>query len=278
VNFIIEEGHLGKRMVLTGRWEPSYARDAAHIGVVELELNYARGWSACDLAFLSELSFLRALELTDWNLDDVSGVHALQSLVRLKISTYCKTSIDFAAFPALEDLSLEWRPGARSLFGCSSLRRVFLNKYAEDDLVPLLALPRLSHLSVASPKIDRLGASKSSSLEFLGVYAAKRLVTLDGVEQLPNLTALEVNDCPRVSDLRPLRSLRRLASIHLCNDGNILSLEPLAGHEQLEELLFYGNTRIEDGRISVLKPLGALRVAFQDRRHYDMKRAEFPAG
>lgn len=278
MEYSVEEGTVGRRMVLSGRWEPGYARDAQRLGVVELELNYAKGWKGGDVAFLADLTFLRVLEITDWNLRDVSPVHGLRALTRLKISTYCNTAIDFTSFPELEDLSLEWRAKATSLFECRSVERVFLNKYTGDDLAPLLGLPRLVHLAVAGPKISMVGASPGTPLEFLGVYGAKRLTSLRGVEYLAKLRALEVNDCKNALDIEPLRALRGLESVHLCDDGDIESLEPLAEHGRLKELLFFGSTSVRDGRISVLRPLLLRKVVFQDRRHYDMKRAEFPSG
>lgn len=275
MDYAIEDGQLGKRMTIRGHWDPRFARDARRLGVVELELNYSKGWKGDDVTFLSDLEFLRALELTDWNIGDVSSIHALRTLVRLKISTYCKTAIDFGSFPELEDLSLEWRAKARSLFGCSSLKRIFLNKYTGNDLASLMRLPKLVYLSVASPKITEIGASPGSNLEFLGIYAARGLQSLQGVENLTRLRALEVNDCKNILDIEPLRTILGLESVHICDNGDIDSLAPLAQHQQLRELLFYGTTSIKDGRISLLRHLPFLKAVFQDRRHYDMKREEF---
>lgn len=276
MSFIVEDGKLGKRMTLVGPWDPEFCRVARRLEIAELELNYAKGWKGGDLEFLPDLTFLRSLELTDWNIAGVQPIHSLRSLLRLQVSTYCKTEIDFRCFPELQDLTLEWRPKAQSVFGCTTLERIFLNKYTGSSLKPLLALPRLKHLAVASPRITEIGPSAGSILEFLGIYGAKRLESLKDVEKLTKLNALEVNDCRALSNIEPLRRLGGLASIHLCDDGEIESLDPLGEHTELRELLFYGDTCIRDGRISVVRPLSLRKVVFQDRRHYDLRRSEFP--
>ncbi len=102
------DGKYGRRMVLHGVWKSEYGGVIASRNVAELELNYAHGWVRSDLSFLRGLPELKCLELTDWNINDVSEVHALQNLRRLQISTYCKTEIDARAFPYLGLIHFMW--------------------------------------------------------------------------------------------------------------------------------------------------------------------------
>jgi len=276
----IEDGKFGRRLVLTGRWQPSLLEVVQREQVVELRANYAHGWEGRQLDFLDGLGHLEAFEVTDWNIEDVSPVHCLSNLKRLKISTFCKTSIEFSSFPQLEDVSLEWRAEAKSLFACKTLKRVFINKFAGADLVPLLGLPQLESLSVASPKVSELGGAPDMPppLDFLGIYNARKLASLEGVQARRSLTRLEVNDCGKVGDINALAALTSLRILHLCDDGHLASLQPLRGQPGIRELLFYGTTAIQDGGIEFLLSLGLEKVVFQDRRHYDAKRAAFPAG
>lgn len=279
-SYRIEDGEFGRRMVLTGPWQPSLLGEVQRERIVELEANYAHGWKGADLGFLNGLTHLRAFEVTDWNIKDVSPIHCLTNLKRLKVSTYCKTAIRFSSFPQLEDVSLEWRARAKSLFDCKTLKRVFINKFAGADLSPLLALPQLTSLSVASPKISMVGVAPDMPppVDFLGLYKAQKLEGLEGVQQLRSLTRLEVNDCRKVSDINALAASSSLRVLHLCDDGDVESLQPLRGLVGLRELLFYGTTSVRDGRTEFLLSLGLEKVVFQDRRHYDAKREAFPAG
>lgn len=276
-SFELQKGAFGKRMVLTGPWNDRLLAEAE--GVAELEVNYAHGWSGDDLGFLSDLTQLVAFELTDWNIRDVSAIHRLRNLRRLKISTFCKSEIAFGSFPNLEDVSLEWRPKAKSLFECESLTRVFINKLAAPDLTRVLSLPRLAKLSLAGPRASSLGrvGAQSAPLEFLDIGAARKLGSLDGVEQFPRLHRLEVNGCPGISALDQLSALGGLETLHLCDDGNVSSFRPLQELTKLRELLFYGTTLVEDGGVGFLRSLGLEKVVFRDRKHYDATQAELSA-
>lgn len=273
----IEDGVFGRRMVMRRAWS-SAARSAAQgAGVRELELNYAKGWTDHDYTFLSELSELVALEITDWNATDVAPIHQLSGLRRLKVFTYCKTAIDFSRFPKLEDCRLEWRAKARSIFEHTGVKRLFINKCPGKDLVAFEKM-NLESLSLASPKLETLtGIDALKKLTFLGIHVARRLSTLDGLQRIPGLIHLEVNDCPKVSDISPLTDLGNLEEVHLCNDGEIETLRPLAAHKALRFLLFYESTSVRDGDLSVLKELPSLEhVVFMDRRHYSHKASDFP--
>lgn len=80
-------------------------------GIVELVLNTSCGWESGPLTFLAELPFLLALEITDLDLQSITGIEALHELRALDLMTYCGTPIDFAAFPMLQSCVLEWRQG-----------------------------------------------------------------------------------------------------------------------------------------------------------------------
>lgn len=276
----IENGMFGRRMVLTGPWQPSLTGEVQRQRVVELEANYAQGWKRGDgVGFLEGLPHLQAFEVIDWNIEDVSPIHCLSNLRHLKVSTYCKTAIDFSAFPQLETVSLEWRARAKSIFNSRTLKRVFVNRFSGSDLEPFLEIPTLIDLSVASPKLVELGVPPGRRvLESLGIYNARKLKDLEGIQRLDRLTRLKVNDCGKIGNINPLAALGSLRVLHLCDDGELESLQPVRALGDLRELLFYGTTSIQDGRVDFLLSLGLEKVVFQDRRHYDVKRSAFPAG
>lgn len=279
-DLIIEDGALGRRMIVRSSWSSEALAAAKLQAVREIELNYSKGWTQHDYSFLQQLTELEVLEITDWNAADVAPIHALSHLRRLKLFTYCKTPVDFGAFPLLEECALEWRPKSESLFTHRGVKKVFVNKCPLKDLRAMSLMTNLQSLSLASPKLESLqGVEDLTALTFLGVYVARRLTSLEGLQTAQSLTHLEVNDCSKIQDIAPLAALRGLRKLHLCNDGTIPTLRPLAELKDLEQFLFYESTNIVDGDLTLLKALPKLRhVTFMDRKHYTHRRGEFTHG
>src|ERR1700674_5866381 len=125
----LEDGEYGRRAVITSKWRSEMSRYLLANDVLELELNYAKGWRGNDLSFLKELPQLRAFKIIDhFGLPDVEPIHYLHELRALDVQTYCKTPIRFSEFPQLEDCGLEWRPKCESLFSCMTLKNLFVNR------------------------------------------------------------------------------------------------------------------------------------------------------
>lgn len=279
-DWTLEEGHFGPRMVMMASWSPEALSAARAAGVRELELNYAKGWCGRDVSFLEELrGTLAWLKIIHFNLDNVTPVNALRQLRYLDVNTYCRTEIDFSRFPMLEECCLEWRPKARSLFAHAGIKRLWVNHCPERDLKNLVGMKSLESLRLASSRLVKLeGIEALRKLTFLGVYSARGLTTIRGVDQLPDLVHLEVNGCRKLEDISPVGGARRLRTLHLCNDGPIQSLAPLRALRELEVFLFYESTNIIDGDLSVLLQLPNLRdTAFQERRHYSHRRVDLPS-
>ncbi len=276
--FDIERGQYGMRMVLTGAWTDAARRTLEKRNIVELELNPAKGWQRNNLAFLSLLGGLVAFAIVDEKTVDVSPIHALSHLRSLKVLTYCDTPIDFTRFPQLEEVSLEWREGASSLYDCATLRHVFINNCSAKSLDVFHKLNRLEYLSLKSPRLEMIGNVPTlQSLSFLGVYNAGRLYSLAGVEQFPNLEMLEIERCRKISNIVPVASLRRLQRLMFANCGDIDSLKPVAELKELREVFFHESTRIVDGDLTPLKSLPHLEdVSFQERRHYNCGWEDLP--
>ena len=242
--------------------------------IERLELNYAKGWRGQSLEFLCGLTELKSLKVLDWKIESIDSIHELVSLEELQLTTGCNSPIEFDRFPRLESVALEWREGATSLFSQMNLRSVFINEYSGADLDAFRDLANLRRLSLAGPKIDRIGSSTLEKLQGLEIKGAKRLSSLEGLEGYRSLASLELNGCPRIADISALNSLEKLERLHLCDGGKIRSLAPLRGLPHLEEVLFYGSTVIEDGDLTPLVNRGLEKIAFQDRPSYSHRLAE----
>ena len=127
--FTLENGQYGLKAVINGIMPLTAPADFGQHGVVEIELNRSKGWCGEDISFLREMPFLQSIDIIDMQIRDVTPVHHLNNLKRLRLLTYCKTPIDFKAFPDLKDCGLEWRKGCHSIFECESLQKLFINGF-----------------------------------------------------------------------------------------------------------------------------------------------------
>src|SRR5436309_196037 len=94
VGSTIEPGILQSALVLNGRWHPSYAAFMQRYGILELNVNYAKGFVGDDLTFLREVPFLKGLTLITYNISNVSNIHILHELRALNLGSRDKTPID----------------------------------------------------------------------------------------------------------------------------------------------------------------------------------------
>lgn len=276
MGIVFESDAEGPKARAIGEWTVDDAEALSKSGVRRFEVGSGYG----DLAFpfTNGLEKVDDLKVNHLALRSDGDVATLPDLHRLSLETYSSDAIDFRVFRRLERLHLNWRPNAESAFESASLRSLSVAGCPITDLNPL---------------------SRLSALEGLRLASARKLSSLDGIQRLPNLRTLRLLDDRALVDLSPLadsgssltelwldgcrrvgaidavarhRELRRLV---LADGGRIASLKPLAGLPVLEELYFYGSTIIEDGDMTPILALPALRrVAFAPRRHYTHREAD----
>ena len=74
--------------------------------VVELDLNYAKGWVGDDISFLRELPQLLSFMMIEVGLSSLEPIHALHELRCLKLTARCKTGDDATNFRNLRSAQL----------------------------------------------------------------------------------------------------------------------------------------------------------------------------
>ena len=270
------KGEYGLRLSLMSSWSDKIERVIKTKGVVELELNRAKGWNGNDLSFLENMRELQVLEIIDWKNMDLSPVHCLSGLRRLAVDTYCNNEINFLCFPELKSASLEWRPKAKSIFQCLTLEYIFINNCPGEDLEQFSNHINLHTLRLKSPKIKRIGnISTLAGLTHLELCNARKLESLVGVEVLRTLECLDVESSRKIQDIDSVKSLMQLKKLLICDCGEIKSLAPLLNLKNLKEFIFYESTNILDGDLSPLKTLpNLINVSFQERPHYNYQRKD----
>lgn len=272
-----EMGEYGLRAVLKSRWDNSYFGLLESRGVTELELNMAKGWRGATIAFVSQMPRLRSLIIHDFAIDNVESIHSLTELRQLEIHTYCGTPIRFECFPYLRVCGLEWRKGAESVFDCSQLESLFLNRLTHSSSRSFVRLINLQRLTLLNAPIEEVeGFSPLSHLTFLRMANLRKLMSLDGISNLIGLEILEIQKCPRIHSLEPMAGLTNLTKLVLTDLGSIENIAVVRGMHNLEILVFPGTTNVLDGDLSPLENLKYLkRVSFQNRRHYSHRREDF---
>jgi Leucine-rich repeat (LRR) protein len=273
----LEDGYYGRRAVITSAWSAEMTDYLLANNILELELNDGKGWRHGDLSFLEKLPRLQSLTIIDLRIPSVSPIHFLPELRALTVITYCKTEIIFSAFPGLVECAVVWRSKATSLFECTTLKKLFVNRYDGKDVAPFTRLINLESLSILNAPVKGLqGLSDLKELRSLRLANLKRLTSLTGIEGLANLEELEIHTCRAVGSIEEVSSLSRLQKLFLNNDGDIESLSPLKKLHLLEAMTFSESTNILDGDLTpLLRQKHLARISFQNRRHYSHKREEF---
>jgi Leucine-rich repeat (LRR) protein len=277
--FLLEQGPYGLRAVLTSHWTANVERQLLKTPISELEFNYAKGWLGQELPSLGAFPDLLAFTIIGMSIKSVSPIHSLHELRSLKVLTHCKTEIHFDQFPRLLECGIEWRTGAKSLFECISLKKLFINRYSGQDTSAFAKLRTLESLTLLGSPIKSLGGLKNlADLRFLRLGALRSLATLKGIEELTCLERLEINTCRRISSIEEIGTQMNLQELYLDNVGDVRSLKPLSRLLRLRRLTFVESTNILDGELSVLFGLPMLElVSFQNRKHYSHRREEFGA-
>ena len=209
---------------------------------------------------LRDCPSLKKLSIVNCGLVDLEALAGLKQLLELGIGEAPLRSLKgVEELPSLQRLVLSQVPldslvGVESAQGLSTVTLFRLRPLT--SIVPLLRLPRLRVL-----EID--GSKKIADLERLGEIA--------GLEEL-RLISLAL---PDVNFLSRLSRLRVLALAHV---GKIPSLGFLRGLTSLEGLGLLENTTVEDGDLSVLLHLPALkRCQYTEHRHYSPRKDEIQA-
>lgn len=269
----IKKDDRGRKAVLVDSWGPGDGETLRRSGVTRLQL-VVRG---PDLEFLkdvvSELDGIEELQLVNHVLSSDGGASALSNLRALGLETYSKDRIDFAqSFPKIERLSFNWRPSGGTAFDATTLKSLSISGYPLADLNPLARLGGLHALRLDNSRHLR-SLSGVEGLDLIRILSLRDDRALTDIGRLSathhSLSEFELNACRKVTDITALERHRDLRRVVLIDCGRITSIGPLVDLPELEEFWFYGTTVIDDGDMTPLLRMAALkRVSFAPRSHY----------
>ena len=269
--FHVENENGGATLVVTDSWSTQVERVLDSGEVDGLDLNYAKGFKTTDLAFIRPWP-LKRLDILDRTITNLTPIYALSStLESLSVQSAPAATIDLARLPALTSVSVDWAQVRSSIGDLPRLTDLLLLSYSEVDLVPLQWNTRLVRLRFKDrPRLRSLaGLEALQSIEHLGVYLAP-LRDIAALRDLPptGLRELHLESC-RMSDLSSVASAQGLRLLNASDCGEIDSLAPLCGLEELEIVWLYGTTKVLDDDLTPIAALPRLReLRMMSRKTY----------
>lgn len=235
-------------------------------------VSFDHGYRLQDVNFLSTHSWIEYLTIQYYGKIDLNGIHHLGNLrgLYLNITDNDTQLIDFSCFPYLETSYFDWRPKAKSIFDCKTLKELRIDKFRKPDLQNLSGLCNLKLLRIGSSPIISLSGIEKLNLSRLDLVYLTKLESLRGIEGLSDtLVSLELNTCKKISSINEIGLLNRLKYLGVNNCGDIESIKGIRGLQLLERFDFWESTNVLDGDISPLLQLKKLKkIAFMDRPHY----------
>lgn len=175
-----------------------------------INLNYINNWRT-DLEPLRNLQNIKCLIINEYPPSmefDYSAMQSLRHLMKLSIYTSDRKEIDFSNFPLLKDVSITWRPKAKSLFECINIQRLFINRYIGKDLSNFFQLKNLKFLRVNLGSVISLnGLRNIAGLEELMLMQIPKLEDIDDLLELKHLKRLQITNCKRIKNISAVKKM-----------------------------------------------------------------------
>jgi hypothetical protein len=273
---IVDYDFLPERcLLLNGEWQSKFADVMEKEKINCLRLSYSAGWKSTDLSFLSEVPFLKGLDVYSYDVFDLSDIEKLKQLEHFSFDDMkLKIGLDFTKLPNLKSCSGSWSKKVQSLFECDNLERLSLDKYPGSDLELLSTMEKLEFLHLQSRKMTSLNGIENLNLSNLELAYCTGLSDIYSIKKLPEMTHVEFTSCKKVFDFSSLSYLKKLKKLLIEGCGSIQSLSFLTDCSDLEELYLI-DVKIEDGDCSPIIKLGKLKkLALASKRNHSHTGAE----
>ena len=198
---------------------------------------------------LSDMANLTALDASNANISDLTGLAAATNLKRLDLGEeYVEAEWDLINSNSISDLS--------PLAGLTNLIRLDLGYNSIVDISPVAGLTNLTHLSLWSNAIvDISPVAGLTNLTWL-YLSSNAIVDISPVAGLTNLTELYLGS-NAIVDISPVAGLTNLTELSLYYNA-IVDISPVAGLTNLTYLSLWSNAIVDLSPVAGLTNLTTL--------------------
>lgn len=207
---IVNQSWIKGRVLLVKEpdWNSEFLNIFRNEGCQHLRLSYSMGWRQTELDFLDEFSEeeLLGLDVVTMKTKDLSMIQKFRKLRNLCISIPCNKAPDMSNFPDLEVLMFDHRNSLLPSYKATNPWALNVGKYPFEDLKAIESFKKLRYLQIHGGNLTRLdGLENFPELAHISLYGLRKLESIDLIEKLPHINAIEVERCKNVESVRKVR-------------------------------------------------------------------------
>lgn len=223
-----------------------------------------------DLDFLSEYTFLEALDITSVDDSNFSFLNKLENLKDLTVNVPGQNIIDLSKQTELETLTIQWRKNKiLGLEKCNKITSLCLVDYTEEDFKLIASLLNLEDLKVKTALIKNCSGIESlTKLKSILFGNCKKLSDIEGLKELKRLTSLSFDFCPQIRNYTSLGYLTNLEDLQIIDCKGVSSIKFIENLPALKKFSILGNTDVLDGDLMPAKKIK--EVFYKHRKHYNV--------
>jgi Leucine-rich repeat (LRR) protein len=228
------------------------------------------------LSILKELPELRYLRISGkFKKPEYKVIESLSRLEQLSIADYEAYELNFSKLKNLKSYFSPIKHIDHPIFHCKTLEYIGTNTNLE-HFESFSNLNHLKEVYLHAKKIKSLnGIENIPNLRLLEIDYGSNLYDISSLSKLKNLEKLSLYGCKRLKSLEDVSRITNLRCLYFDECGVIESLRPLQRCKSIEYVSF-GDTIIEDGDLECLMHIKPLKgVFFKNRRTYNKKIEDF---
>lgn len=184
------------------------------------------------------------------------------------------TTVDYSKINGIEKFSI-YNSGCLNYNHIPTVKSLGLSGFQGQDLQNAFSSLQLDTLSVIQCKVQSLeGIQRSEKMQCLYLYYNRFLKDISALSKVrETLTALRIENCPKITDFSVLGELENLELLELSGSNELPNLEFLKKMKNLKTFIFSIN--VKDGDLSPCLGLSYV-YSGKNRKHYNLKDTELP--
>lgn len=201
-------------------------------------------------SFIKEFQKIKILHLTNENDGELSFLYSLNQLEEFVLHLYAKMdiTIDFFKISPLKKLGINWYyKYFQNLQDQTSLEQLSISDFTEKDFKRIPKFEKLKSFRSIGGKLktlDRIDCIEN--IVALEISAHRGLHDLSEIRHLKNLKFIELNSCWKIADLSALGELKQLEVVKIIDCKNLESIKFANKLPNLRQLYTLGSTIIND--------------------------------